>query len=137
MQRHGGHKWEHAILMGDLHRDMYTKHGQTEQVRNSVNKQHIQFGSQPKNCHYSPVGVLLVLDVQVFERGDEGLSLEASGGSCGNRRVADGALCANGGDVAPQWRSEVARLVPGLSHTADVEAAAEINTVQDLRQQRD
>lgn len=123
--------------MGDLHRDMDPKHGQTEQVRHDANQQKIQFGLRPENCHASPVGVFLVLDVQVFERGDEGLSLEASGGSCGNRCVADGALCANGGDVAPQWRSKVARLVPGLSHTADVEAAAEINTVQDLRQQRD
>lgn len=116
---------------------MDTKQGQTEQVKNVVNKQHIQFELRLKNSHYSPVGVFLVLDVQVFERSDEGLSLEPSGGSCGNRRVADGALCANGGDVAPQWRSKVARLVPGLGHTADVEAAAEINTVQDLRQQRD
>lgn len=94
------------------------------------------FKTPPPSCHYTPVGVLLVLDVQVFERGDEGLSLEASGGSRGDRRVADGTLCADGGDVAPQRRSKVTRLVPGLSDAADVEAAAEINTVQDLRQQR-
>lgn len=78
--------------------------------------------------------MLLVLDIQVFECGDEGLSLEAPGGSCGNRRVADGPLCADGGDVAPQRRSEVTRFIPGLSHTANVETTAEINTVEHLRE---
>lgn len=82
----------------------------------------------------SPVGVLLVLDVQVFECGDEGLGLEAPGGSCSDRRVADGALCADGGDVAPQRRSEVTGFIPGLSHAANVETAAEINAVEDLRE---
>lgn len=91
----------------------------------------VQF-KKPLVC--SPVGVLLVLDVQVFERGDEGLSLEAPGGSRGNRRVADGAICADGGDIAPQWCSKVSRLIPGLSNAANVEATAEINTVQDLRE---
>lgn len=97
-------------------------------------KTFIQFKKPPSTSPSSPVGVLLVLDVQVFERGDEGLSLEASGGSRGNRCVADGALCADGGDVAPQRCSKVTRLVPGLSNAANVEAAAEINTVQDLRE---
>lgn len=78
--------------------------------------------------------MLLVLDIQVFERGDEGLGLEASGGSRGNGRVADGALCADGGDVAPQRRSEVASFIPGLSHAANVETPAEVNTVQDLKE---
>lgn len=81
--------------------------------------------------------MLLVLDIQVFERGNEGLSLEASGGSCGNRRVADGPLCADGGDVAPQRRSKVTSFIPGLSHTANMETAAEINTVEDLRETRE
>ncbi len=78
--------------------------------------------------------MLLVLDIQVLERSNEGLSLEASGGSRGNRCMADGALCADGDDVASQWCSEVTRLVPGLSNAADVKATAEINTVQDLRE---
>lgn len=81
--------------------------------------------------------MLFLLDIQVFESGDEGLSLEASGSSSGNRRVADGAFCADGGDVAPQWCSKVTRLIPGLSNAADVEATAEINTVQDLREMRE
>lgn len=86
--------------------------------------------------HHPPVGVLLVLDVQVFQGGDKRLSLEASGRSRGDGRVADGALGADGDDVAPERRAEVSRLVSGLRYAADVEAAAEINTVQDLRQQR-
>lgn len=94
----------------------------------------MQFKKPPSICPFSPVGVFLVLDVQVFECGDEGLSLEASGGSRGNRRVADGALCADGGDVASQRRSKVTSLIPGLSNAANVEATAEINTVQDLRE---
>ena len=77
--------------------------------------------------------MLLVLDVQVLERGDEGLGLEASGGSRGNGRVADGALGADGGDVAPQRRPQVTGLIPGLGHAAYVETAAEVDTVQDLR----
>lgn len=77
--------------------------------------------------------MLLVLDIEVFERSDEGLSLEAPGGSRGYRRVADGAVCADFGDVAPQRCSKVTRLIPGLSNAAHVEATAEINTVQDLR----
>ena len=76
--------------------------------------------------------MLLVLHIQVLECGDEGLSLEASGGSRGNRRVADGALGADGGDVAPQRRPEVTGLISGLSHTADMEPTAEVDTVQDL-----
>lgn len=84
-------------------------------------------------CLCSPVGVLLVLDIQVFEGGDKRLGLESPGGSRGNRRMAYGALCANGGDVASQWCSKVTRLVSGLSNAADVKATAEINTVQDLR----
>lgn len=82
---------------------------------------------------YLPVWVCLVLDIQIFERGDERLSLEASGGSRGDRRVADGALCADGDDVAPQRGSKVTRLVSSLSNAAHVEAAAEINAVQNLR----
>lgn len=86
--------------------------------------------------HHPPVGMLLVLDVQVFQGGDKRLSLEASGVSRGDGCVADGALGADGDDVAPERRAEVSRLVSGLRYAADVEAAAEINTVQDLRQQR-
>jgi len=74
--------------------------------------------------------VLLVLDVQVLERGDEGLGLEAPGGPRGDGRVADGALRADGGHVAPQRRAQVTRLVPGLSHAAHLEAAAEVDAVQ-------
>lgn len=77
--------------------------------------------------------MLFVLHVQVFKRGDEGLGLEASGGSRGNGGVADGAVRADGDDVAPQRRSQVAGFIPGLSHTADVEATAEVNAVQNLR----
>lgn len=85
-------------------------------------------------CHRrSPVWVLLVLDVQVLECGDERLSLESSGSAGGHRRVTYGSLRADGGDVAPQRRSESTRLVSGLSDAADVEAAAKINAVQNLR----
>lgn len=83
--------------------------------------------------HRSPVGVLLVFDVQVLECGDERLSLEPSGSAGGHGRVTNGSLCADGGDVASQRRSESTRLVSGLSDAADVEAAAEINAVQNLR----
>lgn len=77
--------------------------------------------------------MLFVLDVQVFQGGDEGLSLESSGGPRGNRRVADGALRADGGDVAPERRPEVTGFISGLSHTANVETTAEVNAVQHLR----
>lgn len=83
--------------------------------------------------HRSPVGVLLVFDVQVLECGDEGLRLEPSGSAGGHRCVTYGSFCSNGGDVASQWRSESTRFVSGLSDAAHVEAAAEINAVQNLR----
>lgn len=82
----------------------------------------------------SPVGVLLVFDIQVLERGNERLSLEPSGGASGHRGVTYGALCADGSNVASQRCSQLSRLVPGLGHAADVEAAAEINAVQNLRE---
>lgn len=58
--------------------------------------------------------------------------MEASGSSRGDRRVAYGTVCADGGDVAPQRCSQVTGFISGLSHTAKVEAPAEINAVQDL-----
>lgn len=76
----------------------------------------------------------LVLDVQVFQGGYEGLSLEAPGRPRGDGRVADGALGADGDDVAPERRAQVSSLVPGLGHAAHVEASAEIDAVQDLQQ---
>lgn len=79
-----------------------------------------------------PVGVLLVFHIQVFERGNEGLSLEAASGPSGYGRVADGALGADGGDVAPEWCARVARFVSRLSHATYVEASAEVDAVQDL-----
>lgn len=48
-----------------------------------------------------PVWVLLVLDVQVFQGGDEGLSLEASGCPGYHWGVADSTVCSNGNNVAP------------------------------------
>lgn len=80
--------------------------------------------------------MFFVFHVQVFERSNERLSLKPSGGSRGNGRVTYGAFCADGSYVAPQRRSEATHLVPGLNNAADMEAAAEINTVQDLKQQR-
>lgn len=82
---------------------------------------------------HPPVGMLLVLDVQVFQGGHEGLSLKAPGRSRGDGGVADGALGADGDDVAPERRAQVPRLVSGLGYAAHVEAPAEINAVQDLR----
>lgn len=79
----------------------------------------------------------LVLDVQVFQGGHKGLSLEAPGRPRGDGRVADGALSADGDDVAPERRSQVSRLVPGLGHAAHVEAPAEIDAVEDLRQPKE
>ena len=79
-----------------------------------------------------PVGVLLVLHVQILERGDEGLGLEAAGSPCGDGGVADGAVGADGEDVAPQRGARVSRPVPRLRHTAHVDAAAEVDAVQHL-----
>ena len=76
--------------------------------------------------------MLLVFDVQVLQGGDEGLSLKASCGSCGNRGVADGALGADGCDVAAEGRAQVTRLVTGLGHTAHMKPPAEVDTVQHL-----
>lgn len=47
-----------------------------------------------------PVGMLFVFDVQVFQRGDEGLGLEAAGSSGGHRGVTYGALGPDDEDVA-------------------------------------
>ncbi|MEQ2202179.1 hypothetical protein XENOCAPTIV_026349, partial [Xenoophorus captivus] len=129
VQRHGGHQREHAVLMWDLHRDVDAVQAEKEQniyLQNCGSQQ--LFISK-----YGPVGVFFVLDIQVFKCGNEGLGLEASGGSRCNRGVADGAVCADGDDVAPQRRSEMASFIPGLSYAANMEATAEINAVQNLK----
>ena len=36
VQRHGGHQGEHAVLVGDLHRDMDAERGRTEQKRRNA-----------------------------------------------------------------------------------------------------
>lgn len=80
--------------------------------------------------------MLFVLDVQVFECGDKGLSLESSCSSSGDWGVADGALSSNSDDVTSQWSSKVTSFVPSLSHTADMETTAKVDAVQNLRRQR-
>lgn len=81
-----------------------------------------------------PVGMLLVLHIQVPKRGNEGLRLEASGCPRHHRRVTDGTVCAYGHHVAPQGGPHVASLVHSLGHAAHMEPPAEVDAVQHLRE---
>lgn len=79
-----------------------------------------------------PVRMLLVLDVQVLQGGDEGLCLEAPGCPGHHGGVAHSTVGSNGNNVAPQGGAHVAHLVYSLRHTTHVEPPAEVNAVQDL-----
>lgn len=78
--------------------------------------------------------MLLVLHIQVLERGNERLCLEPSGCPRDHGRVTDGTVCAYGHHVAPQGGPRVASLVHSLGHAAHVEPPAEVDAVQHLRE---
>lgn len=76
--------------------------------------------------------MFFVFDIQIFQSGYKGLSLEASSGSRGDGGVAYRPLSANSNNVAPQWSSQMPGFISGLSYTTHMEASAEIDTVQNL-----
>lgn len=80
-----------------------------------------------------PIGMLLVLDVQVLQRGNEWLCLETTGCPCNHRSVTNGTVCAYGHHIASQGGPHMASLVHSLGHTAHMESAAEVNAVQHLQ----
>lgn len=82
---------------------------------------------------FTPVGMLLVFDIQVLQSGNERLGLETSGCPCDYRSVADGTVRPYSDHVAPQGGAHVASFVHSLGHAAHVEAPAEINAVQHLQ----